>query len=155
MAPAQCPECARFLSNDFVVALATAPAPCPKCEVELTAERFRGHAGLDEVLADEPVLDADEPTLGTDEVIDLTAPQPLAGWDEPDEPVSYLDGRGPQPAGIAGLPPDVAAGVAALGALLGAVFSGHRRGTGALVGAVASLAAAAAGLTAWRRQVDG
>ena len=40
MPPQQCPECGRFLKNALVEGLADAPAPCPKCGIELTAERF-------------------------------------------------------------------------------------------------------------------
>ncbi|MTV25924.1 hypothetical protein FTX61_10965 [Nitriliruptoraceae bacterium ZYF776] len=45
MPPQQCPECGRFLKNALVEGLASAPAPCPKCGIELTAGMFDEDGG--------------------------------------------------------------------------------------------------------------
>lgn len=135
MPPQQCPECARFLSADFVTASADEPAACPKCEVLLTAV-----AGVPVVVGAEPTEVHDTPpdTAGTDAGTDAAdteaAPDapaegrdPLAGWDE-----------GPEPAAddtsvdLEAIAPYAAAGLL-LGLLLGVR---GRRVAGGLVGAI-------------------
>jgi hypothetical protein len=40
--PKRCPECGRFLANDLVSSLADAPAPCPRCGIELHPDTIVG-----------------------------------------------------------------------------------------------------------------
>lgn len=42
MPPKRCPECGRFLANDLVSSLGEAPAPCPRCGVELHPDTIVG-----------------------------------------------------------------------------------------------------------------
>ena len=42
MPPKRCPECGRFLSNEFVASLAAASAPCPRCETSLSPDSVVG-----------------------------------------------------------------------------------------------------------------
>lgn len=44
MPPKRCPECGRFLSNEFVASLADASLPCPRCETPLEADALVGGA---------------------------------------------------------------------------------------------------------------
>lgn len=167
MPPAQCPECGRFLSKQFVTALAVEPAPCPKCGTELTAAHFgevlgqaaapegpveepAGAAALREGQPRIPVQDRSvrPPDLDPDDV-GAGGRDPLAGWDEGD--VVDLDRRRGMDA-----PPDLAiiAGAAAAGAVAGAVVAAGHRARGAGVGALAGVLAAAAARQVWRLPAD-
>ena len=42
MPPKRCPECGRFLANEFVASLATASAPCPRCGTSLAPDDVVG-----------------------------------------------------------------------------------------------------------------
>lgn len=42
MPPKRCPDCGRFLSNEFVASLAAASAPCPRCETSLSPDSVVG-----------------------------------------------------------------------------------------------------------------
>lgn len=168
MPPAQCPECGRFLSKQFVTALAVEPAPCPKCATALTAAHFEevlGQAGASEGPVEEPAgaaalreeqpkVPAQDrsvrpPDLDPDDV-GAGGRDPLAGWDE--DGVVELDRfrRGVD------APPDLAiiAGAAAAGAVAGAVVAAGHRARGAGVGALAGVLAAAAARQVWRLPAD-
>lgn len=156
MPPAKCPECGRFLAKTFVADLASSPQPCPKCDTTLTAEQFSDvvaaapPAGTAPSTAPPaapaavrpPDLDPVEVRVGEDGRRD-----PLDGWDTGHAAVYELDRfrAGRQP------PPDAAilAGAGLAGALLGAATT-RRRGTGALVGLVAGVAAGAVARQVWR-----
>lgn len=169
MPPAQCPECGRFLAAAFVQGLATEPADCPKCGVRLTPAHFAaelGQASAPDAPDEEPAAaaelrddappdpgpadasvrppDLDPGQVRTDE---QGRRDPLDGWDRRDADVVELDRfrAGRQP------PPDAAvvAGAAATGAVLGLLLS-RRRGTGAVVGLLAGVAAGAAARQVWR-----
>lgn len=168
MPPAQCPECGRFLSKQFVTALAVEPAPCPKCGTELTAAHFGevlGQAAAPEGPAEEPAgaaaLREEQPRIPVQDRsvrppdldpgdVGAGGRDPLAGWDEGD--VVDLDRvrRGMD------APPDLAiiAGAAAAGAVAGAVVAAGHRARGAGVGALAGLLAAAAARQVWRLPAD-
>jgi hypothetical protein len=77
--PAQCPECARFLSKDFVAGLAVEPANCPKCGRELTVAEFPEVFGPAEDLQE-----VDEPAGAA--VLRDTEPGDLGPGEAPGEP---------------------------------------------------------------------
>jgi len=149
--PKQCPECGRFLRNDYVTALANGPAPCPRCGTELTAAAVDAADSAEGVAAGASVRPADA-TVEVD-VAEAEAPsvrppdaEPVAdvlsGWD-PDgyTPQSLDDLR------AADRTPQMAAAGAAAGALAGLVFLPGRRSKGVLLG---GLAGALAGVAAAR-----
>lgn len=155
--PEQCPECARFLSGDFVAALSAASAPCPKCEMTLTVEMFAvapdtgtGETPPPPVAAEASVRPPDRaavrpPDLPADEVSPGAAGDgdPLAGWDTDREVVDLArwrrEHRGLDPQAVAMLAV-VAAGA---GAGVGAAASRDRsRSRGALLGGLAGVLAA-------------
>lgn len=169
MPPAQCPECGRFLSKKFVTALAVEPAPCPKCETELTAAHFEEllgqaaapegpveePAGAAELREEQPKIPAEDrsvrpPDLNPGDVGSATE-DPLTGWDQGG--VVELDRfrRGAMDA-----PPDLAiiAGAATAGAVAGAVVAAGHRFRGAGIGALAGVLAAAAARQVWQLQDD-
>jgi hypothetical protein len=147
--PEQCPECGRFLARSFVVGLADAPAPCPKCGTELSGDRFGGGATPADVTVDPADVTSDV-TTGPTDVTPATDPtavaagsvrppdlspeqvrdveDPVAGWDVgvPTELVAVRDER-PFP-----LDTVVVVGAAVLGLGLGAAF-GRRPGRDALL----------------------
>lgn len=161
--PEQCPECARFLSNDLVESLADAPAPCPQCETTLTAAMFAEDPVTDAApdstadTVDGATAPASDATASSVRPPDLDAPllapdghDPLAGWDEGSE-VSELPGlrrdqRGLDTEAMA----VVAGGAGVLGALLGALVA-DRRGRGAVLGGLLAALAAVLGVQASRR----
>jgi hypothetical protein len=144
MPPSQCPQCGRFLSRDFVLGLATEPAPCPKCELLLSSAQFPEVLGA----AAEPDAPDEEPAGAAEvraEVADAD-PDPLDGWDEPGGQVVDLD-RFRQEA-----PPAdavILAGTGLFGAVVGALVS-ERRGRGALLGLLVGLGAAATARQVWK-----
>ena len=105
MPPHQCPECGRFLKNALVEGLATAPAPCPKCEVELTAELF----GPAEATPSEatPVEAGPGPAVAP-----ATSASPLAGADPAStaSPAAPTDRAVPERAAASVRPPDLEPG---------------------------------------------
>lgn len=162
--PAQCPECGRFLAMTFVKGLATAAAPCPKCETLLSATQFPEALGQDAAPdgpGQESAAAADQgpamsqpdpgsvrpPDLDPGRVRADDGPDPLAGWDLPDAEVVQLDSlrAGRQP------PPDAAivGGAAIAGAVIGGLLT-RRRVTGATVGFLAGAATAATVRQVWR-----
>lgn len=167
MPPAQCPECGRFLAKAFVQNLATEPAACPKCGFRLSPANFPdqlGQAAAPDAQVEEPAaaaalrgaatpapdpssvrppdLDPGEVRTGEDGRRD-----PLEGWDRVGADIVQLDrfrtGRRPPPDGA------IVAGAGVAGAVIGAVAT-HRRRTGAAVGFVAGVAAAAVARQVWR-----
>ncbi len=167
--PAQCPECARFLSKAFVASLDDGEQPCPKCETLLGASQFGGEPEADTTtapaVADEE-SDAAEPVAETSTAPDRTSVRPpdlepaavradaggrpplegtpedpLGGWQTGGNVVDLDDFR--RSAGPFDSPVVVTAAAAAAGALLGSLVS-RRRGLGAVVGAVTAAGAAQA-----------
>ena len=122
MPPKRCPECGRFLSNEFVVSLATASAPCPRCEAPLTPDTVVGGSARSQRTAAASDARGDDgsvrpPDLDPSEVrsqdVDV-----LAGWDlgaTPEEVASWRVDRRP-------FPVDTVTVVA--GSVLGAVLAG-------------------------------
>lgn len=161
MPPQQCPECGRFLKHALVVGLVEAPAPCPKCGVELTAPMF----GDGEVAtpAPEPTLPDHAPpvptAVPTPSPAAVTSPSvrppdlvpaavrdrddPLAGWDV-GVPLTSVTDRRPFPTDTV-----VVAAGAALGAVAGSIAS-DRRVAGASAGAAAGALTAGALRRVWR-----
>ena len=142
MPPKRCPECGRFLSHEFVVSLATASAPCPRCEAPLTPNTVVGGSARSQRTAPAgPDARGDDgsvrpPDLDPSEVrsqdVDV-----LAGWDlgaTPEEVASWRVDRRPFPVDTV---------TVAAGSVLGAVLAGlvakeHRTGwiaAGAIGGA--------------------
>jgi hypothetical protein len=159
--PEQCPECARFLSGDFVAALSAASAPCPKCDVTLTVEMFAvaPDAGTGETPPPPMGADADPeasvrpPDQAAVRPPDLPADDvgpgpggggdPLAGWDTDPEVVDLArwrrEHRGLDPQAVAMLAV-VAVGA---GAGVGAAASRDRSPSrGAVLGGLAGVLAA-------------
>ncbi|MFP5308736.1 MAG: hypothetical protein ACLGIR_04060 [Actinomycetes bacterium] len=172
MPPRKCPECARFLKNDLVDGLVDGPEPCPRCGAELTAPMFGLEAAAraeDVVAPAAPEPEAAPPAPPTRPVRRRTAPglavapsssaddsvrppdldpdavgEPrdvLAGWDLPGSaPAPALD-AGPM---VGPLTLPEAGTAAGIGALVGIVLGGQRRGLWALLLALLGVAAAAA-----------
>jgi hypothetical protein len=144
MPPSQCPQCGRFLSRDFVLGLATEPAPCPKCELLLSPAQFPEVLGA-AAAPDGPI---EEPVGAAEVRAEVTGAdaEPLEGWDDPGGQVVDLD-RFRQEA-----PPAdaiILAGTGLFGAVVGALVS-ERRGRGALIGLLVGLAAAAKARQVWK-----
>ncbi len=151
MAPAQCPECGRFLSKTFIAGLTVESADCPKCETLLTAMQF----GLDQAEGVTTPKDRDEEpaqaaALREAPPVATPAPpplgDPLADWDRGGASVHDLAAHR---AGN-GAPPDAAilGGAGAAGLLLGLLVS-DRRGRGGLIGLLIGLLAAALARKVW------
>ena len=152
MPPKRCPECGRFLSNEFVASLATASAPCPRCETSLSPDTIvgGGRAQPGGAVAGGRVQRGaapDRDARGTEDSVrppDLDPAEVqhqdldvLAGWDlgaTPEEVASWRVDRRPFPADTV---------VVVAGTLVGATLAGllarqHRAGwiaAGALGGA--------------------
>ena len=147
MAPKQCPNCGRFLSNALVEGLADGSAPCPGCEVQLTAGLFGDRAGPDGT-DDLAAPSVRPPDLPPEQVRD-DASDVLDGWDRgagAAEIASWAQDRRPFPTDTV-----VVASGALGGALLGAVLT-PRRGRGAVVGALLGLLVAAGLRRIWQLQ---
>ena len=134
--PARCPECARFVSREFVAGLLVADASCPHCGQVLTKDQFHGDDAL--VNAPEPLAESVRPPdlePGTMTGDGTRAPDPLAGWDAPSNVVdldlhrTQRDRRRRTQLGVA------AGASAAFGAVVGAVLLPRRRVVGAVLGA--------------------
>lgn len=171
MPPPQCPECGRFLSKAFMVGLADGPVACPRCEVDLTADRFAPD-DLPQVGSEEPAVREAEATAAAaeeaakavedaeDEAPDASVRPPdlppgdveadrdvLEGWDRPDaEVIDLLERR----ASIGGADPSVVVGTllgaGLAGGLLGAVVARNHRPFGALIGSLAGATGAMLGM---------
>ena len=152
MPPKRCPECGRFLSNEFVASLATASAPCPRCEASLSPDAVVGgsRAQPGTAVSDVPAQRGAAPERDARGTQDSVRPPDLdpadvqrhdldvlAGWDPgatPDEVASWRADRRPFPADTV---------VVVAGTLVGATLAGllarqHRAGwlaAGALGGA--------------------
>ncbi len=154
MPPPQCPECGRFLSRAFMVGLAEGPATCPRCEHELTADRFDPgdlpnttpeSAAPTSPTTSEPVRSVRPPDLPPSEVADER--DVLEGWDRPEaEVIDLLERR----VSIGGADPTVVAGTVLgaglAGGLLGAIVARHHRPFGAIVGSLAGASGAVLGM---------
>ncbi|MEX0835066.1 MAG: hypothetical protein WD010_03175 [Nitriliruptor sp.] len=138
MPPEQCPECGRFLKRALIVGLAEAPAPCPRCGVELTADRFGGGTPTDP-----PATSVRPPDLRPDEVRDID--DPVATWDA-GVPVGVAAVRDERP-----FPVDtvVVLGAAAVGLALG-LGLGQRRGRNAVLGALGGAVGAGIARRVWQ-----
>lgn len=132
MPPAQCPECGRFLSKDFVSALTEEGTPCPSCQHVLRPPDF-GAASAAPEQTDEPA-----------------PPDPLAGWDQ-----GRVVGLDADLAGAPG-PSDVAViGLGALiGALIGLLLGRNSRFVAMLFGAAVGAGAGAASRRVWELPDD-
>ncbi|MDX1510148.1 MAG: hypothetical protein R3249_02270 [Nitriliruptorales bacterium] len=143
MPPAQCPECGRFLSKDFVTSLTDEPTPCPSCETPLMAADFgssrKATPKADPVAEESP---ATPPAEAADPAAD-GADDPLAGWDS--------SGAGAWPSDTADEPSDAAViGIAALiGALIGLLLGKPGRLSAMLFGAAVGAGAGAASRRVW------
>ncbi len=150
MPPKRCPECGRFLSNDFVASLAVVSASCPRCETLLAPDMVVGGSS-----AGRPTQPREHRAHSSDGSVrppDLDPsdvrrqdPDVLAGWDlgaTPEEVASWRSDRPPFPVDTI---------IVATGAVAGAVVAGllarqHRPGwvaVGTLGGATVT--------GAWRR----
>lgn len=78
MPPQQCPECGRFLKNALVERLEAAPAPCPKCGIELTAAHF-AEAGVADADHGPALAPAAPPPASSAGTSDLPVAAPAAG----------------------------------------------------------------------------
>ncbi|MBW3561166.1 MAG: hypothetical protein KY437_01570 [Actinobacteria bacterium] len=177
MPPPQCPECGRFLSKAFMVGLADGAVACPRCEVDLTAERFDPE-DLPQGRSEEPAAPEAEATGAAveeaakaveaveDEAPDASVRPPdlppgdveadrdvLEGWDRPDaEVIDLLERR----ASIGGADPSVVVGTllgaGLAGGLLGAVVARNHRPFGALIGSLAGASGAMLGMRLFEEQ---
>lgn len=141
--PPRCPECGRFLSTDFVDDLRAAPAACPRCEVELTADRFSGGEAASEPGAvgepGTPPTSVRPPDLPPDDFRAVVGRDDvLAGWDE--GPSGTPSVEGPVVASALAV---LAGGV--LGGLIGGLSSRRHRSLGTVVGTLLGALAALAG----------
>lgn len=175
MAPAQCPECGRFLSKGLVASLAVESVSCPKCGTLLSASQFdldphgadarpdgpdEEPAGAAALRQDQPAVPAVDASSGGD-ASEATSVRPpdldpssvrgssedvLAGWDQSGGDVVDLSDR----RGGSDAPPDAAvvAGAGVAGALLGMVVA-SRRGRGGVIGLLLGLLAGAAARRVW------
>ena len=144
--PARCPECARFVSREFIAGLLVDETPCPHCGAVLTRDQFHGDEAL--VHAPEPLAesvrppDLDPGAVSPAEV--NGTPDPLAGWDVPSNVVD-LDVHRSQRARQRRLQQAVTAGAsAAVGAVVGSLVLRRRRVVGAILGAAVGSALGAA-----------
>lgn len=148
MPPSQCPQCGRFLSQGFILGLATEPAPCPKCGRLLSPAQFTevlGAAAEPDGPVEEPAGAAEVRAEVRTEIAGADA-DPLDRWDDPGGQVGDLD-RFRQEA-----PPAdaiILAGTGLFGAVVGALVS-ERRGRGALIGLLVGLGAAAKARQVWK-----
>lgn len=161
MPPQQCPECGRFLKNAFVVDLASQPAACPGCDVELTATMFEDADGPPPPPAEALAAATDARASAGTGVRDLADasvrppdlvpedvrddPDPLAGWDvgAPQVGLPVVDRR-PFPTDTV-----VIAGAGALGLAAG-LLAGRRRGRDAAVGALIGVVVAGVARRIWQ-----
>ncbi|MBW3658589.1 MAG: hypothetical protein KY457_08115 [Actinobacteria bacterium] len=144
--PDQCPECARFLSKALISGLATAPAPCPKCDTTLTVEMFSASVRPPDEPAVRPPDLPPARVRTTDPAGDRDV---LAGWDE-----HPIGDTGDVPARRDLEPRQVAllvAGAGALGVAVGAALSPGSRGRGAFLGAMLAAIAGVFATAAPRR----
>lgn len=179
MPPPQCPECGRFLSKAFMVGLADGPVACPRCEVDLTADRFdpddlpEAIAGSEEAVSPEAEATATAAGEAADALEDAEREEPdasvrppdlppgdvegdrdvLEGWDRPDaEVIDLLERR----ASIGGADPSVVVGTllgaGLAGGLLGAVVARNHRPFGALIGSLAGASGAMLGMRLFEEQ---
>lgn len=158
MPPPQCPECGRFLSKAFMVGLADGAADCPRCEAELTPDRFDpadlpasvsateveppSEAAAEAPVSDTSVRPPDLPPSDVEHDRDV-----LEGWDHQEaEVIELLERR----ASVGGAGPStvigtvLGAGVA--GGLLGAVVARNHRPFGAIIGTLAGACGAVLGM---------
>ena len=173
MPPPQCPECGRFLSKAFMVGLADGPVACPRCETDLTADRFdpddlpEALAGSEEAVDPEAEATAAAAGVAAGAVEDAQREEPdtsvrppdlppgdvdtdrdvLEGWDRPDaEVIDLLERR----ASVGGADPSVVVGTLVgaglAGGVLGAVVARNNRSFGALVGSLAGASGAMLGM---------
>ncbi len=133
-----------------MLGLPEAPAPCPRCGTELTADRFGGGTPVDVAdPAEDDVLLADAPAsvrppdLPPDAVRD--ADDPVAGWDV-GVPVGVAAVRDERP-----FPLDtvVVVGAAGVGLALGLAL-GRRRGRDAVLGALGGAVGAGIARRVWQ-----
>ena len=139
MPPAQCPECGRFLSKDFVSSLTQDGTPCPSCQHTLLPADFGMRAPRPDVAREGAAVE------------EQSDPDPLAGWDQ-GRVVALDDGlAGPSPG-----PSDAAViGIAALvGALIGLLLGRPRRFAAMLFGAVLGAGVGAASRRVWELPDD-
>jgi hypothetical protein len=131
--PLRCPECGRFLSNEFVQGLIAEPGPCPRCETVLDADQFHGTAPL--IHAPEPLAESVRPPdLPADEVVPPEERDVLAGWDTDEHPERMVAAPLGAAAAIVG------AGV--IGGLVGGLAARRHRSAGAVIGTLAGATAA-------------
>jgi len=146
--PAQCPECGRFLSKEFVASLTDEPTPCPSCETPLMGADF-GSSRKAEPPAPAGAAAESPPEPGTAAPEEPTAEapsDPLEGWDQ-DRVVDLDDRRAGQADGASDL---AVIGIgAAIGALLGLLLGRPGRLSAAIFGALFGAGWAAAIRRVW------
>ncbi len=150
MPPKRCPECGRFLSNEFVASLATASAPCPRCDTPLVPEVIvgggeRGPRPIERATPEATDGSVRPPDLDPTDVRSQD-PDVLAGWDlgaTPEEVASWRQDRRPFPTDTV----VVATGVA-LGAAVGLLPREHRP-RWVILGALGGATAAGASRRLW------
>lgn len=143
MPPPQCPECGRFLSNDFVQGLLAEDEPCPRCGSMLQAAQFRDSPAVQQ--APEPLAASVRPPDLPPESVRRAEDgrDVLEGWDERTGTLPDPDATAGRDELLVTVGTIVVAGVA--GGLVGALVAPRHRSVGTAVGTLVAAAAAAAG----------
>jgi len=165
--PKRCPDCGRFLANDLVTSLADAPAPCPRCGIELRPETIVGGERARRPRPSRPTVEAPEApggpeapqAPGSDAADSIRPPDldpqavrtpdedVLAGWDvgaSAEEVASWQHDQRPFPTDTV-----VVLGAAVCGGLLGVLLTDRHRGRWAALGALGGVLGAGTARRIW------
>ncbi|MFU8841276.1 MAG: hypothetical protein ACNA8R_11230 [Nitriliruptoraceae bacterium] len=155
MPPKRCPECGRFLANDLVTSLTDAPAPCPRCGIELRPETIIGGERARRPRPSAPTAAAAAAVPSTDAAGSIRPPDldpqavqtrdedVLAGWDvgaDAEEVASWRRDQRPFPTDTV-IVVGASVGAGLLGALLADEHPVRWTAVGALGGALGAGAA--------------